>query len=164
MAKARPIGELRPEEPFAAVAAKVVAVRTGELREHSSGVLDLEDIEPVHDLRVATRRLRAVIEVFAPCFPKKARKAAIADLKQLADALGERRDRDVQIEALAAFAEELGDDERAGVLGLIDAIAAERPVANAALAPVVSESWIDGLCERLGELVNAAEAKVERGD
>ena len=101
MAKARPIPELRPEEPFAIAAAKVVAVRAAELREHSHGVLDLDDIERVHDMRVATRRLRAVLEVFRPCFPKAApTRRACAELKDLADALGERRDRDVQIEAL----------------------------------------------------------------
>jgi CHAD domain-containing protein len=157
MAKARPIPELRPDEPFAAAAAKVVAVRAEELREHSRGVLDLDDIEPVHDLRVATRRLRAVIEVFRPCFPKKARKAVIADLKLLADALGERRDRDVQIEALAEFAAQLPEADRAGVQGLIDGLDAERPVANAALEPVVREEWIDDLYGRLCELVKAAE-------
>ncbi len=157
MAKARPVGELRPEATFAAAAAKVVAIRTAELREHSHGVLDLTNIEPVHDLRVATRRLRVVLEVFAPCFPKKARKRVIADLKRLADALGERRDRDVQIEALNHFAGDLDDSDRAGVLGLIDAVAAERPAANKALAPVVSEAWIGDLCDRLADLV--ADAK-----
>jgi CHAD domain-containing protein len=159
VAKARPVGELRPQEPFAAAAAKVVAIRAAELREHSQGVLDLTDIEPVHDLRVATRRLRAVLEVFAPCFPKRARRSVIADLKRLADALGERRDRDVQINALHEFANTLRDDERAGVRGLIDAIAAERPLANAALAPVVTEAFMADLSERLERLIAAAASK-----
>ena len=38
---------------------------------HADGVLDTSDIERVHDMRVATRRLRAVLEVYAPCFPRK---------------------------------------------------------------------------------------------
>ena len=162
MAKAQAVDGLRAEEPFAAAAAKVIAVRTDELLEHSHGVLDVEDIERVHNLRVATRRLRAVIEVFAPCFPKKARKEAIRDLKRLADALGERRDRDVQIEALSKFTESLPEDDRAGVLGLVDGIAAERPVANAALAPFVTEEWIGDLAGRLRRLAAAAEAKAEK--
>ena len=48
-----------------------VAVRAQELFEHADGVLDTADIERVHDMRVATRRLRAVLEIFAPCFPRK---------------------------------------------------------------------------------------------
>ncbi len=159
MAKANPIPEMRAEGPFAAAAAKVVRVRTAELREHSHGVLDLEQIERVHDLRVATRRLRAVIEVFKPCFPKKARRAAIADLKRLADALGERRDRDVQIEALTEFAGELTDEDRGGVDGMIEAVAAERPVVNQELAPLVAEQSIAGLCDRLAELAAEAERR-----
>ena len=35
-----------------------------------SGVLDVGDIERVHDMRVATRRLRAALEIFGPCFPR----------------------------------------------------------------------------------------------
>ena len=71
---------------------------------HAEGVLDTEDIERVHDMRVATRRLRAVLEIFAPCFPQAEFKAALRDVKALADALGERRDPDVHIDAMEAFA------------------------------------------------------------
>lgn len=160
MAKARPIPELQPEEPFAIAAAKIVAVRAAELREHSDGVLDLNEIAGVHDLRVATRRLRAVLEVFRSCFPKRAYKAVVADLKDLADALGERRDRDVQVEALAEFASGLSEADRAGVDGLIESIAAERPAANAALAPAVAVERIADLGDRLDGLAAAAEATV----
>ena len=100
MAKARPIPDLRPGDAYGLAAAKIVAVRSQELVDHSRGVLDMGDIERVHDMRVASRRLRAALEVFAPCFPKKAHRAALRDVKALADALGERRDRDVAIDAL----------------------------------------------------------------
>lgn len=163
MARAKPIPDMRGEEPFAAAAAKVVRVRTAELREHSEGVLDLEQIERVHDLRVATRRLRAVIEVFKPCFPKKARKAIVRDLKRLADALGERRDRDVQVEALAEYAAGLEDGDQDGLQGLIRAVEAERPLVNQALAPLVSEEWIENLCDQLEKLVAAAEDRAREG-
>jgi CHAD domain-containing protein len=159
MAKARAIPELRPDGPFATAAAEVVAIRADELREHSHDVLDLDKIERVHDLRVASRRLRAVLEVFRPCFPKRKYKAAVAELKALADALGERRDRDVQLEALTAFAVALDQADRAGVEGVIEEIAAVRPQANAALAPSVSEERMTALGNRLDELVAAARAK-----
>ena len=63
-------------------------------------MLDLDDVERVHDMRVATRRLRAALEVFEPCFPRKRHRKALKKVKALADALGERRDRDVEIELL----------------------------------------------------------------
>ena len=159
MARARPVPDLQPDEPFALAAAKVVTVRADELIEHSRDVLDLDDIERVHDMRVATRRLRAVLEVFAPCFPKKRRKAVISELKDLADALGERRDRDVQIEALTRFASELEAGKRESVQRLIDILEGQRPAANLQLAPLVTPQRLADLAVRLADLAAAAEKK-----
>ena len=72
-----------------------------------SGVLDVDDIERVHDMRVATRRLRAALEIFGPCFPRQELKAALRQVKELADALGERRDRDVAIATLEDIRESM---------------------------------------------------------
>src|SRR3954466_4190539 len=103
MAKARPIEGLQSEDPYATAAAKVVAVRSREVADHSRDVLDLTDIERVHDMRVATRRLRAALEIFEPCFPSREHQDAFNEVKAIADALGERRDADVTIAALDRF-------------------------------------------------------------
>jgi CHAD domain-containing protein len=79
----------------------VISARSEELFANTDGVLDASDIERVHDLRVATRRLRAALEFFAPCLQRRAYKQALRRTKQLADALGERRDVDVLLEGLA---------------------------------------------------------------
>ena len=116
MAKAAEI-ELTPDMTFAQAAARTVAVRAEEVWEHSEGVLDTGDIERVHAMRVATRRLRAVLEIFAPCFPRAEHRAVLAEVKELADALGTRRDPDVQLEALedvegiGAFTARLRDEQ-----------------------------------------------------
>src|SRR5919197_4066677 len=104
MAKARDIPDLHADDSFADAAVKVVAVRAEELAGHSENVLDTRDIERVHDMRVASRRLRAVLEIFEPCFPRSEFGGVLRDVKQLADALGARRDPDVHIDALQAFA------------------------------------------------------------
>src|SRR5262245_60629286 len=119
MAKPRDIPGLRSEDSFAVAAAKVVAVRAQELAEHSENVLDTTDIERVHDMRVATRRLRAVLEIFAPCFPKREHREVLDEVKALADALGDRRDPDVHIAALESFAESARASSRAGVRLLV---------------------------------------------
>ena len=100
MAKAAPV-TIEAEMTFAEAAARIVAVRAEELWQHAENVLDTGDIERVHDMRVATRRLRAVLEIFAPCFPPKRHRKALREVKALADALGARRDPDVQLELLA---------------------------------------------------------------
>src|SRR2546423_14628883 len=97
MAKAGDIGGFAEAPSFAEAAALAVETRTEELFSFSEGVLDTSDIERVHDMRVASRRLRAALEIFAPCFPKREHRLVLKDVKDLADALGERRDRDVHI-------------------------------------------------------------------
>ena len=153
MAKARSIPGLGEDDPYALAAAKVVAVRARELADLSANVLDTEDIERVHDMRVASRRLRAALEVFAPCFPAKSLKPTLKQVKALADALGERRDRDVTIAALSEFSESIGRSDRPGVQNLIERIRDEQARANEELAPFVTEKRVVALTRRLEELV-----------
>ena len=90
------------EAAEAVIAARVEAVFAHE-RER---VLDLADIEGVHQMRVATRRLRAALEVFAPAFAAQARRTRAAPRSRRSPAaLGERRDRDVQLELLESLRE-----------------------------------------------------------
>jgi CHAD domain-containing protein len=159
VAKAREIPGLSGDDSYAAAAAKVVEVRARELAQHSAGVLDVSDIERVHDMRVASRRLRAALEVFGPCFPRKRFKAALDDVKAVADALGERRDRDVAIAALEQFAAALPAPDRPGVSSLVAQLREEQRDANEALAPFVSRERLEGLTEQL--LALAAEARAE---
>jgi CHAD domain-containing protein len=147
MAKAAAVG-IHPEMAFSEAAARTVAVRAEELWRHSENVLDVEDIERVHDMRVATRRLRAVLEIFAPCFPAKPHAKALKEVKALADALGERRDPDVQLALLA----ELGFEDDPFALTL----RARQVEGNAALAAALrhaEERDLRGMLERLVEKV-----------
>jgi CHAD domain-containing protein len=157
MAKARPVEGLDAEQPYAAAAAKIVAVRAREVADHSRDVLEVADIERVHDMRVATRRLRAALEIFEPCFPAGPYAEALGEVKAIADALGERRDRDVTIVALERFGDGLASPDRPGVSGLIGEIRAEQAEANTQLEPFVSSHRLAALSERLSELVVEAE-------
>jgi CHAD domain-containing protein len=159
MAKALEVPGLRCEDPFGSVAARVVSVRADELLEHSHGVLDIGDIERLHDMRVASRRLRAAMEVFEPCFPRKRFRRALAEVKAIADALGERRDRDVAIVALEGFAESLEADDRRGVEVMIDQLREEQGVANRRLGKFVRRRRLANLRERIEELTAAAELR-----
>jgi CHAD domain-containing protein len=157
VARAREVPGLDCEEPFGHAAARVVEVRAAEVFEHADGVLDVGDIERVHDMRVATRRLRAALEVFAPCFPAKRHRRALKRVKALADALGERRDRDVAIEFLEGFADEAPENDRAAVAALVERLRREQVRANEELAPYVGQKRLKRLRRRLGKLARAAQ-------
>ena len=123
VAKARAIPGLGQDDPYAAAAARVIEVRARELVELAAGVLDTDDIERAsrHAGRHPsparrTRGLRALLS------RRSAYKAALREVKALADALGERRDRDVHIDALTEFA----DGDRTAAPG-----SSLRPVARA---------------------------------
>ena len=143
--------------PYAAAAARVVAVRAQELIEHSQGVLDVSEIEGVHAMRVATRRLRAALEVFRPCFPRDEHRAALREVKAIADALGERRDRDVTIASLDHVAATLAAPDRPGIESLAHELRNEQGRANESLASFVEPARLEALYARLESLVAAAE-------
>lgn len=156
MARPREVPGFDCEEPFGRAAARVIAVRAEEVFEHSRGVLDTSEIEHLHHMRVATRRLRAAMELFEPCFPRKRFRRARKEVKALADALGERRDRDVEIEFLERFLEEADPEDGGSVAGLVVRLRLEQQQANEDLVPSVSEERLEKLRRRLAKLVEEA--------
>ena len=148
MAKARDV-DLHPFAPVGEAARRIVAVRGGEVFEHSEGVLDMSDIERVHDMRVATRRLRAALEVFSEAFAKSELKPVLRDVKGLADALGERRDPDVHIEEFTKLRETLGDADQPGVDLLLESLLLEQARGNEYLAAALEEMRASDLQGRL---------------
>jgi CHAD domain-containing protein len=152
---------VEPDEPYRAAGARIVRVRAAELFAHAEGVLDTRDIERVHDMRVASRRLRAVLEIFAPCFPSSEFDGVLRDVKQLADALGERRDPDVHIDALRTFAKALTATNKPGVNALIAEQEERQARANEALAAELQRAEDRGLHGRLLALADAADPPPE---
>jgi CHAD domain-containing protein len=158
MARAREVPGLAGQDPFRVAAAKVVSVRGAELFEQSTNVLDTSDIERVHDMRVATRRLRAVLEIFAPCFERTLHRGVLRDVRSLADALGERRDPDVHIDALQHFEAAVAEADRPGVESLIGRLRQDQAAGNTTVSRALDEIERSDLRGRLRALCEAAEA------
>jgi CHAD domain-containing protein len=88
------------------------------------------DIEGVHDVRVASRRLRAAMDIAAPAFPGKWYTALHRTAKEITGALGEVRDRDVLLEALHEDRRAAPLAEHPGIDRLIDRVERERVAAR----------------------------------
>lgn len=161
MAKARPIEGLTPDMTYAQAAALTVRVRAQELVDHGAGVLDTTSIERVHAMRVASRRLRAVLEIHRACFPPELFKPVLAEVKELADALGARRDPDVQLESIQEFARALGPGEQAGIDVFAARLRQEQETGNEVLAVALAQMEERGLAARLQELADSAVAEPE---
>ncbi len=83
------------------------------------GVKKAEDIEAVHRMRVATRRLRSALPVFGPFLAPRRFETWRKRIRGITRALGAARDADVQIEHLAQLVSSLTPPERAGVRRLL---------------------------------------------
>ena len=79
------------------------------LRAHEGGAQLGRDPEDVHQMRVATRRLRAGLRLLAGVLPPEAEGIRV-ELRWLAMVLGNVRDLDVQIDSLARAAADLSAD------------------------------------------------------
>ncbi|MFC1765761.1 CHAD domain-containing protein [Planctomycetota bacterium] len=82
------------------------------LARHTQGARTAEDIEDVHQARVASRRMRAALIMFGGCFPDKEFRKWQIRIRKVTQGLGAARDLDVQILFLTSFMEQLTPEER----------------------------------------------------
>jgi CHAD domain-containing protein/predicted phosphodiesterase len=86
------------------------------MRKEIPGVLTVTDIEHIHRMRVATRRLRSALPLFPLCFSRKRIKRWRSGLRRTAQALGEARDIDIQIAFLGKYVSDLKSGRPTGAM------------------------------------------------
>lgn len=117
MAKPTVVPGLKPQTPRGTAGPLLIAARLADARRHEAAVAERLDGDAVHDMRVATRRLRAALKLFGD----GDRGAVDRELKGLQDALGAVRDVQVQLAWLAASERRLRSPERAMLRAWISA-------------------------------------------
>ena len=114
MAKAEKLTGLDGSTNFKLAIARTIEARFDEMMRHKPGTILGRDPEELHDMRVASRRLRAAMDVAVDCFPKKYRYYHDT-VKRLTDVLGGVRDFDVMREALVVYRQTRPEEERAAI-------------------------------------------------
>lgn len=132
-----------PRQPYRAAMRELIARRWGEVWRAVPVALAGTDIEGVHDVRVASRRLRAAMDVAGDCFPAGWYRPLHRAAKEITGALGGVRDRDVLIEAWSEERTTASAAERPGIDRLLARVEAERVVARAEM-----ERFLADLIER----------------
>jgi hypothetical protein len=94
--KARKVRKLDPEMPLADAAERILRVRVDELYSFTPRALDPSEENALHDMRIAAKRLRYLLELTAPYLGAYAMTGA-KRAKQLQDLLGEIHDCDVML-------------------------------------------------------------------
>jgi CHAD domain-containing protein len=109
--KPRRVKGLDPRAPLRPNAASIIRTRLDELSGFAEGALAPDAATAQHDMRIAAKRLRYVLEIVGPCIGEEA-KAARDAAKGLQSVLGDLHDCDLmlpkveQIESAAAFLRE----------------------------------------------------------
>lgn len=94
--KPRAIEGLDPHGQLMPNAGRIISIRLDELRDLADAALSPDASEAQHDLRIAAKRLRYVLEIFASCLGGEA-KAARDAAKRLQSVLGDLHDCDLML-------------------------------------------------------------------
>jgi CHAD domain-containing protein len=123
--KARKVKGLEPGGTLADNVERIVAVRLDELCSFAPRVFDPGEVEALHDMRIAAKRLRYVLEVTGTLFGPYAVTAG-KRTKELQDVLGEIHDCDVLVPRVEAVLDGLREED----VGAVAAGAQEPPHAE----------------------------------
>ena len=94
--KARKVKGLDPGAALRPNAARIVQTRLDELRGFAEAALAADAAEAQHDMRIAAKRLRYVLEIVGPCTGERARLAR-KSAKELQSVLGDLHDCDLML-------------------------------------------------------------------
>jgi CHAD domain-containing protein len=132
---------------------------------HEAGARAGEDIEAVHDMRVATRRQRAALRLFAGYFKPKAIRPFRRGLRTVAGRLGAVRDLDVLLEAAREYQAGLPPASAAGLVEVLAAWEARREAARADLLAHLDSDAYRGFKKAYAKFLKKPGAGVaKRGD
>lgn len=130
----------------------MMAKHAGKLYGHLPGVLSGDDPHDIHQMRVATRRLRASLQSTAIAYKPEAVDRLRKQLRRLARVLGAVRDLDVLLIRLRQDVEQL-DIERGEVDQRIERFQQERDTAHADLVAELLSKRMVKLLNRLNDLL-----------
>jgi CHAD domain-containing protein len=149
MAKAKEIAGLDCGMSAGAGISLVLRARLEEMCGFRQAALAFDDPKGVHDMRVASRRLRSLARDFSPCFRRSRKlRQAREGLKRIASALGSVRDEDVAIMALERLAMTAPPEMAAGIVQFADERRLRQRRARAALEEVLTAGALDELREQ----------------
>jgi CHAD domain-containing protein len=111
---------IKIEDSLATAGKKVWLFNFALMLNHEGGTLLGKDNEELHDMRVATRRMRTAFDVFGPAFDPKIMKRFLKGLRAIGRTLGGVRDMDVIVEHALNYRAEIEENARFGLDPLIN--------------------------------------------
>jgi hypothetical protein len=125
MAKPRPVKGIGPDRRLRPNARKILAVRIEEIYDFDGLIADPTHMRELHDMRIAFKRLRYLLEIFGIAFEEDL-EPFVEEVKAMQDILGDIHDRDVQVPMLRDHLEWLEEREQLAVRRAVAEATAER--------------------------------------
>ena len=111
---------ITPEDLISEAAHKIIHYHFNAMLRNEAGSYSGTDVEAVHDMRVAIRRMRSAFEVLNDVFKPKVINRYAKELRKLAKVLGRVRDTDVFIEKTLTYLESIPEDTRSRLDPLLE--------------------------------------------
>jgi CHAD domain-containing protein len=118
--------EVRPENSMGMVAHKIFSQQFARMLAHEKGTRKGENIEELHDMRVAIRRMRAAAKIFETYMDSKKLRPHLKELKSTLGALRDVRDLDVFREKAEEYLKKLPPENKNDLEPLFTVLAEER--------------------------------------
>jgi triphosphatase len=147
-------GEVDPGMTSRAVALAVVRQHFVALLAREPGTRLGDDIEELHEMRVASRRLRAALSLFAEVLPETALRAR-EELRWIGETLGAVRDIDVLLEQLDSWLEEVKGADRDALAMLRSLLHEQRQVARVAMLEMLDSRRYEAFVSRFRRTLSA---------
>ena len=150
--------EIEPDASIGRVGLAVLRRQLAALLAKEPGTRLGDDSEELHDMRVASRRLRAALSLFEEFLPPSAAKLA-DDLRWLGQTLGAVRDLDVQLEQLNGWLMGLTAEDRDALSEVRSLLESQRTAAREAMLTALDSRRYQLFVGRSGRLLRSARGR-----
>lgn len=142
-----------PDDPMSEAGRKTFRFHFRRMLYNEPGTRLGEDIDALHDMRVATRRMRAAFRVFDSHFEPKVIAPYLKGLKRTGRALGRVRDLDVFHAKILSYLDTLPDSKKDSLDDLLAAWEAQRETARDRMNAYLGSAKYARFVDRFGEFV-----------
>jgi CHAD domain-containing protein len=146
---------LQPDDSLTQAGRKVLGHHFRRMLQHEPGTRLGADSEELHDMRVATRRMRSAMRVFAPFFDGAVLRPLTKHLRRTGQTLGPVRDLDVLIERTNDELSKLPDDERADLEPLLAEWRAQQDTVRSTMLTYLNGKQYGRFLDRFGRFLEA---------
>jgi CHAD domain-containing protein len=136
-------------------ARKVLQFHFARLQNRETGTRNGDDMEDLHAMRVAARRMRAAWRVFDDAFKASRTKRLRRRLENLSDKLGSVRDLDVLIEGLEVYRLGLDPEQQPGLDPLLSLWSRQRSMARKELIEELDSGGYSAFIDEMEEFLSA---------